>query len=153
MVFQIRTGSVSSLFAAGFLAVSAIVSSLVRFGVVGEALPNVQSFNSTFDPDYLMQKWQWQRSTFTPSLLADFFGMFGLLLLILTAQQLRKVYRSHDGVAHRAMFYCFAFGGFLPTVAFLQDLGATSMADWMVRAARRSKGNFLTRNGNKKKKG
>jgi hypothetical protein len=129
---EIRTGSVSSLCAAALLAVSAIIGSLVRFGVVGSSLPNVKSFNSTFDPDYLLQKWEWQRSTFDLSLVADFFGMFGLLCLIFTAQQLRKIYRSHNGVAHRALFYCFAFGGFLPTLAFLQDFGATSMADWMV---------------------
>ncbi len=128
---QIRTGSVSAFLAAGFLAASAILSSLVRFGAVGDPIPNVNNFNSTFDPDYLLQKWLWQRSTFSPTLVADFFAMVGLILLVLTAQQLRKVFRSHNGVAHRAMFYCFAFGGFLPAIAFLQDVGATSMADWM----------------------
>ncbi len=107
----------------------------MRYGATGSTVPDVRLYNSTFDPEYLQAKWTWQRSVFTPGLIADAFGMAGLLLLIFTAQQLRKVYRSHDGVAHRALFYCFAFGGLLGPVEFLQNLGATQMADWMADPA------------------
>ena len=57
--------------------------------------------------------------------------MAGLMFLIFTAQQLRKIYRRHNGVAHRVMFYCFVAGAFLPLIEFLQNIGATSMAEWM----------------------
>ncbi len=127
----IRPGSVTALLAAGCLAVAAVMGALVRYGAAGTAVPDVRHYNSTFDPEYLTAKWQWRRSVFTPTLVADFLGMAGLLLLLFTAQQLRKIYRSHDGVAHRALFYCFALGGLLGPIEFLQNLGATQMADWM----------------------
>lgn len=91
----------------------------------------MQLYNSTTDPDYLVAKWAWQTSVFTPWLLADAFAMVGLLCLVVTVQQLRKIYRAHSGVAHRVMFYAFVLGAFLPAVEFLQNLGATSMAVWM----------------------
>lgn len=127
----VRPGSVTSLLAAIFLVCGAVMAALVSFNVFGEPIPNVRNFNSTTDPDYLREKWDWRTSVFTPTLLTDAFAMLGLLFLIFTAQQLRKIYRGHNGVGHRVMFYCFAIGGFLPVVEFLQNLGATSMADWM----------------------
>lgn len=64
-------------------------------------------------------------------LIADLFAAVALLLLIFTALQLRKIYRSHSGLAHRTMFYCFVAGGFLPVIELLQNLGLASMAKWM----------------------
>ncbi len=127
----LRPGTALATLCAVLLCVTAIVGSCIRFNVVGEPIPPLAKYNSTNDPAYLVAKWTWQRSIFTATLIADFTGMLALLTLIFTAYQLRKLYRSHEGVAHRAMYWCFLVGGFLPLVEFLQDLGIVSMADWM----------------------
>ena len=125
MAFKASANSVFAILAAVFLTLYSILGALIRFGVVGAPIPHAQDYSSPFDLDYLNMKWAWMRSVFGLSIAADGFGMLGLLCLVFTAHQLRKIYRAHEGVAHRALFYCFLFGGLLPVVEFLQNLGVT----------------------------
>jgi len=127
----LRPGPTLAVVCAVFLALTALSNALVRFNLVGEPIPPLKNYNSTNDPSYLAAKWKWQRSVFGYTLWADLTGTAGLLLLIFTANQLRKIYRSHEGVAHRAMYYSFVLAGLLPVFEFLQNLGVIMMADWM----------------------
>lgn len=68
----VRPGTSLAVTCSVFLALAAVMTSLVRFGVVGDTIPNVSNFNSTFDPSFLVAKWTWERSVFSWMLVADF---------------------------------------------------------------------------------
>lgn len=82
-------------------------------------------------PSYLTVLWHWNQRAFSSMLAADFLLALALLLLVHSVYCLKKYYPRSVGTARDVMLACFVVASVIPTIQFLQNLGARTSALWV----------------------
>lgn len=83
---------------------------------------------------YLTYLWHWNERAFPSMLAADFLLALALLLLVHSVYCLKKYYPRSVGTARDLMLACFVVAAVIPTIQFLQNLGARTVALWIFNA-------------------
>ena len=81
---------------------------------------------------YLSSLWSWNRKAFSSLLVADFLLALALLLLAHSVYCLKKYYPRSVGTARNIMLTAFVVAAIIPTIQFLQNLGARTVALWVL---------------------
>lgn len=126
----LHSGRAAAWLATILLWIPSGLSVLLYFDWTNHKYPvyNSDIYGSYLDSRYLAQVWAWRRANFGFILSLDFFGALGLLISIYCIFCIKSIYKWSARFLSNIMLYTYLIGALLPSLEFLQNMGAYTAA-------------------------